>query len=65
MKKENKNIFIQVLLAGLQVAFVTLKLAGKIDWSWWWVFGPLWIPFVLYCLLVTIALIAYIIKELP
>ena len=29
----------------LAVAFITLKLLGKIDWSWWWVLAPLWIPF--------------------
>lgn len=22
--------------------FVTLKLTGHIDWSWWWVFSPVW-----------------------
>ena len=30
---------------GLLVAiFITLKLLGKITWSWWWVLSPLWIP---------------------
>jgi hypothetical protein len=24
--------------------FLTLKLTHYIDWSWWWVFAPLWIP---------------------
>ncbi len=27
------------------VVFLTLKLAGVIDWSWWWVFSPLLLPF--------------------
>lgn len=27
--------------------FLTLKLTGNIDWSWWWVFAPLWIPAIL------------------
>ena len=22
--------------------FMTLKLTGYIDWSWWWVTAPLW-----------------------
>jgi hypothetical protein len=22
--------------------FMTLKLTGHIDWSWWWVTAPLW-----------------------
>lgn len=34
--------------------FLVLKLIGKIDWSWWWVTSPLWIPLV-------IALIAVIV----
>lgn len=25
---------------GLQLLFIGLKLAGKIDWSWWWVMSP-------------------------
>lgn len=26
----------------LGVVFVTLKLLGVIDWSWWWVTAPFW-----------------------
>lgn len=29
----------------LFVVFLILKLTGDIDWSWWWVTSPLWIPF--------------------
>jgi uncharacterized protein (DUF983 family) len=32
----------------LTVAFIVLKLANVIDWSWWWVTAPLWIPVVLF-----------------
>lgn len=28
----------------LTILFVALKLTGYIDWSWWWVLAPLWIP---------------------
>jgi len=28
----------------LGVVFVTLKLTGVIDWSWWWVTVPFWGP---------------------
>ena len=31
----------------LFLIFMTLKLAGFIDWSWWWVTSPLWIPLLL------------------
>lgn len=27
----------------LSFIYTGLKLAGVIDWSWWWVFSPLWI----------------------
>ena len=28
----------------LFVVFLILKLTNTIDWSWWWVTSPLWIP---------------------
>ena len=28
----------------LTVAFVVLRLCKVIDWSWWWVLAPLWMP---------------------
>jgi hypothetical protein len=34
--------------------FIALKLAHVTDWSWWWVFAPLWVPALL--VLVVIAL---------
>ncbi len=40
----------------LAIVFITLKLTKTIDWSWWWVTAPLWIPaaiigvFALFCL---------------
>jgi hypothetical protein len=30
------------VLGLLGVVFVTLKLVGVIDWSWWWVTAPFW-----------------------
>ncbi|QHZ59826.1 hypothetical protein HWD03_gp066 [Alteromonas phage vB_AmeM_PT11-V22] len=28
----------------LTVLFVGLKLTDNIDWSWWWVLSPMWLP---------------------
>lgn len=28
----------------LFIIFLVLKLTDNIDWSWWWVTSPLWIP---------------------
>ena len=41
----------------LTIVFVTLKLLGKIDWSWWWVLSPLWISFLLVMVFFVILLI--------
>lgn len=29
----------------LSIAFIVLKLCNVINWSWWWVLAPLWMPF--------------------
>jgi hypothetical protein len=31
----------------LFIVFLVLKLTNSIDWSWWWVTSPLWIPLAL------------------
>lgn len=28
----------------LAIVFIVLKLCNVIDWSWWWVLCPIWIP---------------------
>ena len=45
------------------LAFFFAKIFDKIDWSWWWVFSPFWIPFgiiFLLCLIVFILYFTYI-----
>lgn len=43
-----KNNTIQIGLPGiLTTVFMVLKLTNNIDWSWWWVFSPLWISILL------------------
>lgn len=37
----------------LAVVFIVLKLIGVIDWSWWWVLAPVWIPVMLIRFLIT------------
>lgn len=41
----------------LTIVFITLKLTGYIDWSWWWVLSPLWIGFAVVMAILAIALI--------
>ena len=32
----------------LTIVFIVLKLTKYIDWSWWWVLSPIWIPIILF-----------------
>jgi hypothetical protein len=40
----------------LAIVFITLKLMKYIDWSWWWVVSPLWIPVAVGMIVILIAL---------
>ena len=45
MSKSNKKLTVKLpsLSIILGVIFITLKLCGKIAWSWVWVLSPFWI----------------------
>lgn len=45
----------------LFIVFLVLKLTGNIDWSWWWVTSPLWIPIALVVSIVFLAVLIVII----
>jgi len=47
MDKKQESTSGQFLLIAVFLIFLTLKLCDVIDWSWWWVTAPLWIPFAL------------------
>lgn len=38
----------------LLVLFIVLKLCGVIDWSWLWVFSPIWLPLGFYLLIMLV-----------
>lgn len=42
------------LCSPLTIVFLVLKLCGEIDWSWWWVLSPTWIPIALVLILIII-----------
>ena len=46
------------ILTLLTVLFIGLKLGNVIDWSWWWVLSPLWIPLAFGLVLIIIIIIA-------
>lgn len=43
MKDDNQSSGGIGFVGLLTVVFITLKLTGYIDWSWWWVWSPMWI----------------------
>jgi hypothetical protein len=40
---ENRNNGVG-FLGLLSLLFIGLKLSDQVNWSWWWVLSPLWIP---------------------
>jgi hypothetical protein len=57
MENNNNGWFALVLT----LVFIVLKLTDQIDWSWWWVLSPLWIPL---ALVLSIAIIAIVFMAL-
>lgn len=49
------------LPAILFIVFLILKLTDNIDWSWWWVTSPLWIPFAVVFGVIAIFLFIFLI----
>lgn len=47
----------------LTVVFITLKLTHIIEWSWWWVLSPLWIPALIAFVIVMIYIIGDILTS--
>lgn len=54
-----------ITLSGLVfIVFLVLKLCNIINWSWWWVTAPLWIPVALAVAIFVIVVLYYCIKVL-
>jgi hypothetical protein len=49
----------------LTIVFITLKLTNYISWSWWWVLSPIWIPIILWLVVVLIIAIIATIYDKP
>jgi uncharacterized membrane protein YdbT with pleckstrin-like domain len=47
----------------LAILFIALKLTNYIDWSWWWVLAPLWIPIAILVVLGGIAVVCFIVWD--
>jgi len=56
MKEAKQSIS---LINVLVIVFATLKLTNNINWSWWWVFSPYWIPVII---IISITIISFFIS---
>lgn len=48
----------------LFIVFLILKLTNVIDWSWWWVTAPLWIPIGLAIMIFIVTALVIIAKKI-
>ena len=51
MTDVNITCSLTALVCILTIVFVVLKLFHIIAWSWIWVLSPLWISFIIFCIL--------------
>ena len=47
----------------LKIVFITLKLLGKITWSWLWVLSPIWIGVGIICIVLIIMFAIALLNE--
>ena len=65
MNKETNNINANGIgfYGLLAIVFITLKLIGIINWSWFWVLSPIWIPFAIWLVIIVVILVCVLIKR--
>jgi len=47
----------------LLILFIVLKLTNNIDWSWWWVLSPLWIPVAIVVAIAALSALILLVME--
>lgn len=63
ISKEADDKIGQILIM-VTAVFIILKLTKQIDWSWWWVWAPLYTPILVGLVLYTTLLIVRVIKRI-
>ena len=58
-KEQQVTSFNSSILTVLFIVFLVLKLTGNIDWSWWWVTSPLWLPLAFLLVIIIGAIMFY------
>ena len=64
MDNNNTTVSSGIGVCGLLgVAFIVLKLCKVINWSWWWVTAPFWVPVAIGVLFISVASILIALKK--
>ena len=53
----NKVVVHSPICMILFIVFLVLKLTNVINWSWWWITAPLWIPVSIVLVVLFIAIV--------
>ena len=61
-KTSNKTTNGTHFLENLTLLFIGLKLTNFIDWAWWEVLSPIWIPLALAVIVIIVYGIGYLFK---
>ena len=48
----------------LAILFIGLKLTSYVDWSWWWVLAPLWLPLAIVFVILGVAKVVVAITDI-
>lgn len=59
MKQENHNNAGIGFAGLLTIAFIVLKLLGKISWSWIWVLSPIWITALIVVIIIVVTIVFF------
>lgn len=55
--KDNSEDIINGSLLALTIIFISLKISKTINWSWIWVFSPIWIVLMIFGFFILVGLI--------
>ena len=64
MNNNNKVVVHSPICMILFIVFLVLKLTNVINWSWWWVTAPLWIPSAIIIGIALLVVVAFIIETI-
>lgn len=44
----------------IALGFVALKLTGQLDWGWWRVLSPIWVPVLIWLMMIAGSIVAIV-----